>query len=302
MANHSVSKKVLGLSCVGVLTVLSIGYLYFKEEVKDYQTKTLTDEAIKGAAVAKRQEKGAHRQWIDPVTGIEFLWVAKGCFQMGSNRGYDDEKPLHQVCLDKGYWLGKYEVTQEQWIKVMKHNPSHFKNCGSRCPVDSVSWDNVQEFIKKLNGRNKSFRLPTEAEWEYACRSGGRNENYCGIKSVDRLAWHSNNSKGKTRKVGQKQANGLGFYDMSGNVWEWVQDWYDETYYAKSPIENPIGAEPNSYRVIRGGSWFDDSARMRSSHRDRVTPSTQGESLGVRLVVDSKLPVDTLRISQLAQN
>ena len=137
---------------------------------------------------------------------MEFVWVPGGCYRMGSNSGEDDEQPVHEVCVD-GFWLGKYEVTQAEWQRVMGNNPSHFK--GDRNPVEIVSWDDAQEFIKRLNAKgNGTFRLPTEAEWEYAARSGGKDEKYAGGNDVDRVAWYKSNSGGKTHPVGTKAPNG----------------------------------------------------------------------------------------------
>ncbi len=204
------------------------------------------------AEVEAKQEaesKGEQKEeWRDPVTGMEFVWVPEGCFDMGSNEGESNEKPVHEVCVD-GFWMGKYEVTQGQWEKVMGNNPSSFKASDSH-PVETVSWNDVQDFIRKLNALGKGgFRLPTEAEWEYACRSGGKQETYCGGNDVNRVAWYWENSGEKTHPVGEKAANGLGLYDMSGNVWEWVSDWYKKDYYGKSPRNNPKGPSNGFYRL-----------------------------------------------------
>jgi formylglycine-generating enzyme required for sulfatase activity len=163
----------------------------------------------------------------DPTTGMEFVAVPGGCFQMGDTFGdrESDEKPVHQVCVSD-FSIGKYEVTQGQWKAVMDSNPSRFSSCGDNCPVESVSWDDAQQFIRRLNKQSStSYRLPTEAEWEYAARSGGKREKYSGGNDVDAVAWYYGNSA-KTHSVGQKQPNGLGIFDMSGNVWEWCSDWF----------------------------------------------------------------------------
>ncbi|MGE4297054.1 MAG: SUMF1/EgtB/PvdO family nonheme iron enzyme [Desulfovibrionaceae bacterium] len=221
------------------------------------------------------------KTWTDPTTGMEFVWVPGGCFRMGSDNCGSDEKPVHEVCVD-GFWLGKYAVTQAEWTKVMDNNPSHFK--GDRNPVESVSWDDAQEFIRRLNGKgNGGFRLPTEAEWEYAARSGGKAETYAGGEDVDRVAWHDGNSGGKTHPVGGKAPNGLGLYDMSGNVWEWCQDWYGDHYYTSSLRANPTGPERGSRRVLRGGSWHYSPWDARSANRGRITPSSAGRIYGFRL-------------------
>lgn len=254
--------------------------------------------------------------WRDPLTGMEFVWVPGGCYQMGNSDGecdrhavHDscDERPVHKVCVD-GFWMGKYEVTQAEWQRVMENNPSRFK--GDRNPVEQASWSEIQEFIRKLNaGGDGRFRLPTEAEWEYAARSGGRNEKFAGGNDPDLVAWHSGNSGQKknaagndqhlvaayvgglksghsSHPVGTKAPNGLGLYDMSGNVWEWCEDVYDANAYAKHPMNNPIHTAGGPHRVTRGGSWNDNSAFVRAIIRSRVEPGfrDQRSFLGFRLV------------------
>ncbi|WP_052507291.1 formylglycine-generating enzyme family protein [Desulfonatronovibrio magnus] len=226
--------------------------------------------------------------WTDPVTGIEFVWVPEGCYDMGcgdwTDSCWDNEKPVHEVCLD-GFWMGKYEVTQGQWTGVMGSNPSYFKS-GNNYPVEQVSWNDVQDFISKLNSEgNSTFRLPTEAEWEYAARSGGRAEKYAGGDDLDSLGWYWSNSGSRTHEVGTKAPNGLGIYDMSGNVLEWVSDWYSDNYYSVSPRDNPQGPETGSSRVIRGGSWIFDAWDCRAAIRPYVTPGFRDFSLGFRLAL-----------------
>ena len=229
--------------------------------------------------------------FTDPTTGMEMVWVPGGCFQMGSNSGDSDEKPIHKVRVD-GFWIGKYEVTQGQWQKVMGNNPSRFKK-GNNYPVENVSWNDCQEFIKKLNRRSdKSFRLPTEAEWEYAARSGGKIEEYAGSNYCSGVAWFGELWKTGSHAVGCKAANGLGLYDMSGNVWEWCADWYDKKYYSDSPLNNPKGPSSGSTRVVRGGCWANRYKKtLRTYTRDNYKPSRQrslwnrfGYGLGFRLV------------------
>ena len=221
--------------------------------------------------------------FTEPVIGMEFVYVSGGCFQMGSNSGGSDEKPIHKVCVD-GFWMGKYEVTQGQWQKVMGSNPSNFKK-GDNYPVEGVSWDDCQRFIEKLNRRSdRTFRLPTEAEWEYAARSGGRDEKYAGANDVNAVAWYSSNSGRSAHAVGGKAANGLGLHDMSGNVYEWCADWYDKTYYKKSLVQNPQGPGSGSGRVGRGGCWYDLPRFVRSASRIWYGPSYRRNFLGFRLV------------------
>jgi formylglycine-generating enzyme required for sulfatase activity len=225
----------------------------------------------------------------DAVTGMEFVAVKGGCFQMGDTfgDGKNDEKPVHEVCVSD-YSIGKYEVTQGQWQKVMGNNPSNFSTCGGECPVENVSWNHVQEYIRILNERRggsatRPYRLPTEAEWEYAARSGGKQEKYSGGNDIDAVAWYGSNSGSKTHPVGRKRANGFGLYDMSGNVWEWVNDWYDGGYYGKSPRVNPQGPTTGSDRVNRGGS-YSDVPGDRASFRDSGDLRTSYPNMGFRLV------------------
>lgn len=170
----------------------------------------------------------------------------------------------------------------------MGSNPSHFSSCGDNCPVEQVSWNDIQQFISRLNSQSgTNYRLPTEAEWEYACRAGGT-EEYCGSNDINGVAWYKDNSWSQTHPVGQKQANAWGIYDMSGNVWEWVNDWYDKSYYSGSPQSNPQGPSSGSYRVNRGGGWVDDSAGVRASGRDTDSPENRYDDLGFRLVAPAQ--------------
>lgn len=217
------------------------------------------------------------------MAGITMVSIAGGCFQMGDTHGggFSDEKPLHEVCVSD-FAIGTYEVTQGEWRRVMGKNPSHFSSCGDDCPVENVSWDDVQKFIKKLNrSTGGSFRLPTEAEWEYAARSGGREEKYSGGDDADAVAWYEGNSGGTPHPVGQKQANGLGIHDMSGNVWEWVSDWYGG--YGTERQQAPAGPATGSFRVYRGGGWSLDLWSIRTTNRAYSVPGKRVINLGFRL-------------------
>ena len=198
--------------------------------------------------------------------------------------GESEEKPVHEVCVDD-FYIGKYEVTQGQWKAIMGSNPSHFSNCGDNCPVESVSWNDIQDFINKLNQKTgKSYRLPTEAEWEYAARSGGKSEKYAGTSNESELgdyAWYDKNSGSKRHPVGQKKPNGLGIYDMTGNVWEWVNDWYDSDYYKNSPKSNPTGpSSGKEYKVLRGGGWVAGARDLVTSFRFWYVPTTRTSTSG----------------------
>ena len=218
---------------------------------------------------------------------IDMVRVEAGMFTMGATpemkAPYDMEKPTHQVTLTNDYYISKYEVTQALWQAVMDSNPSEFK--GESLPVENVSWDDCQEFISKLNRiTGKTFRLPTEAEWEFAARGGkkSRGYQYSGSNNISDVAWYEDNSDNKTHAVGSKQSNELGIYDMSGNVWEWCQDWY-ERYNSSSQV-NPIGAS-GSYRVYRGGGWSNTARDCRSSCRSGSTPVYRDYDLGLRLIL-----------------
>ena len=226
--------------------------------------------------------------WKDPYTGMEFVWVPGGCYEMGcgswSGDCDDDEKPLHEVCLD-GFWMGKYEVTQGQWKKVMGSNPSHFPSCGSDCPVESVSWNDTKNFIQRLNNRSSAtFKLPTEAQWEYAARSGGKKEKYSGGSNIYYFAWYGDNSGRKSHRVGTKSPNGLGIYDMIGNVWEWCVDVYDKNAYSKHSRNNPVSTSGSAVRVVRGGGYYSNAENSRVSNRYSQIPSFRSYYIGFRLV------------------
>jgi formylglycine-generating enzyme required for sulfatase activity len=257
----------------------------------------------------------------DDVVGIEMVFVKGGTFKMGctSEQGSDcsdDEKPVHNVTVSD-FYIGKYEVTQNQWVKVMGSNPSYFK--GGNLPVERVSWNDVQEFILKLNSMTgKKYRLPTEAEWEYASRGGaiGKGYKYSGSNNINYVAWYNVNSgdrvlrdwlfkeyikkndldsyydilesnRNRTRAVGTKSPNELGIYDMSGNVSEWVSDWYGS--YSSTAQTNPVGPHSGSGRVTRGGDWGDDNLGCRVSDRSGGDPTSEAGLLGLgfRLVLSS---------------
>ena len=249
------------------------------------------------------------------VKGVEFkmIKVEGGTFSMGatSEQGsdaYNHEKPVHSVTLSD-YYIGETEVTQELWEAVMGSNPSCFKG-DNQLPVERVSWDDCQEFIKELNRlTGKNFRLPTEAEWEYAARGGKYSKDYVykysGSNNADEVAWYCRNSGDKylsgkwndddesiiennnckTHLVKTKKANELGLYDMSGNVYEWCNDRYNENYYRNSPQTNPTGPSKGWDRVLRGGSWFSYGRNVRVSNRSGIAPGYRCYDLGLRLAL-----------------
>lgn len=226
--------------------------------------------------------------WVEPETGMEFIFVQGGCYQMGcgdwTSECQNDEIPVHAVCIND-FWLGKYEVTQGQWQKIMGRNPAFFK-LGDDYPVETISWEHTQQFLAALNRKtNKSFRLPTEAEWEYAARSKGMNEKYAGGNKIENFSWCSFNSDQKTQKVGTKKPNRLGFHDMSGNVSEWVQDFYLSDYYNKSPEKNPQGPKTGQGHVYRGGCWGNVPGFLRVVARAWNPPDIGINTIGLRILL-----------------
>ena len=219
---------------------------------------------------------------------IDMVKVEAGTFMMGATSEMKDpdidEKPVHQVTLTNDYYMGKYEVTQALWEAVMGSNPSKYK--GDNLPVEMVSWNDCQEFISKLNSMTgRKFRLPTEAEWEYAARGGkkSRSYQYSGSSNISDVAWYDENCGSTTRAVGTKRPNELGIYDMSGNVWEWCHDWYSS--YSSLSQMNPIGAISGACRVRRGGSWDNSVWYSRSSSRSYDTSDYSRINLGLRLAL-----------------
>jgi formylglycine-generating enzyme required for sulfatase activity len=217
-----------------------------------------------------------------PVRGGTFTM---GCTPEQGSDCYDDEKPSHQVTVSD-FYIGKYEVTQKEWREVMGSDPPElaFKGCDA-CPVERVSWNDIQEFLSKLNAKTgKTYRLPTEAEWEYAARGGSqsRGYKYAGSNSLDEVAWYTDNSGSKTHPVGQKKANELGLYDMSGNVWEWCWDWYGG--YGEAAQSDPRGPSEGTDRVLRGGGWYYFAESCRSASRLTSYPDYRINYVGFRLV------------------
>jgi len=239
-----------------------------------------------------------------------FVRINGGTFTMGSptsEPGRDSDEVQHQVTVSS-FYMGKYEVTQKEYQEIMGTNSSYFK--GDNLPVEQVSWFDAVEYCNRLSqkegltpaytisgsGDNRTvtwnlnangYRLPTEAEWEYAAKGGNGspgNYTYAGSNNIDEVAWYEENSTGSTQDVGTKKPNGLGLYDMSGNVSEWCWDWYDKDYYQNSPQTDPIGASSGSYRVLRGGYWYYSAVYVRSANRDNVDPNYRDDSIGFRLV------------------
>ncbi len=241
--------------------------------------------------VSKNFPKGKHCE-VREFGGIEFVCIESGYFQMGSKEfeGTEDEKPKHRVCVSS-FWIAKYEITQEQYKAIMEVNPSEFK--GSKKPVENVEWYNAMDFCSRFSSKNDVIlRLPTEAEWEYACRAGTDNRFVWGNAKASRYCWHLDNSgnlfsEPKTHVVGKKDPNAWGLYDMLGNVYEWCYDWYGENYYQKSPLKNPTGPSGGDLRVIRGSCWGSMSDNMRPGLRQGNDPSRMFNTVGFRPVISS---------------
>ena len=276
------------------------------------EAKTKAENAAKAEKArqekAKREKEAEERRKEEAgpkmfeVDGVQFtmVYVAGGTFNMGATSDQSayadaDENPAHSVTLS-GFFIGQTEVTQELWLTVMDSNPSDFY--GSQRPVENVTWSDCQRFISKLNSKTgRHFRLPTEAEWEYAARGGKRSSHYkfAGSDYLDNVAWYYDNAYSSydssdygTHNVATKSPNELGIYDMSGNVWELCQDWYGEGYYKRSPKTNPKGPSSGSYRVRRGGSWGSNdcySNHCRVSNRGVFAPRNHFDGVGMRLAL-----------------
>ena len=270
------SKKFLFFLCV----IMFIAPCLHAAQAGDHNKNAKRDEDVKTAV---------------KNIGEEMVFVRGGCFRMGDTFGDGNlnERPVHKVCLDD-FYIGKYDVTQGQWRAVMGENASYSEHFEDDYPVQRASWNDVQEFIRKLNEESgQKYRLPTEAEWEYAARSGGKQEEWPGTNNRAKLgdyAWYKANSGYHMHPVGRKKPNGLGLYDMAGNVWQWVQDWYGKNYYAKgAETKNPSGPADGKYKVLRGGSWSNGARSLRASMRSKSEPSWKYfDSFGFRLALSAK--------------
>ena len=265
-----------------------------EEERRQAELRRQAEEKRRAEERRRKEEEEARKRReparsINNSIGMEFVYIAAGTFMMGSpdsdNMATDKEKPQHKVTLTKGYYLQTTPVTQRQWKAVMGDNPSHFKK-GDTYPVENVSWDDCQEFIRKLNQKEgvQLYRLPNEAEWEYACRAGSTTK-YCFGDDEGGLAayaWYEKNSGRETHPVGQKKPNAWGLYDMHGNVWEWCQDWYGD--YPTGSVTDPTGHSSGSFRVLRGGCWNNNAWLCRSALRNAISPDYRNFDLGLRVL------------------
>jgi len=221
--------------------------------------------------------------WLDSIAN-NMVWVTGGRFVMGNIAGEVDEKPENEIVID-GFAINKYPVTQYEWRMVMGNNPSEFSGC-DQCPVEMVSWNDAQRFIEKLNNMTgKKYVLPTEAEWEYAAKGGLQTNRYrySGSDNIEEIGWYNDNSGKHPHPVGEKMPNELGLYDMTGNVWEWCQDWYHKNYYETQPKNNPIGPKAGGARVRRGGSWFTQARNCKTTTRNSVQQDYKDDIGGFRL-------------------
>ena len=292
---------LIGTDQVGVTPLkvegLSTGEKTITLKLKGYEEMTAKvvvragETVEQGGELVKTEPPRVGRAYTIPNLGLKLMPITAGSFSMGSPNGDSDEKPVTRVTISRPYWLGATEVTQAEWAAVMGNNPSHFK--GGNLPVEQVSYDDVLEFCRKLTERERAadrlpegyeYTLPTEAQWEYACRAGTTGA-YAG--SLDAMGWYDANSGSKTHEVGGKQANGWGLYDMHGNVWEWCLD--RSGAYPGGSVTDPRGASSGSFRVIRGGSWYFVAGYCRSAYRGGGTPGGRNISvLGVRLALSSE--------------
>jgi sulfatase modifying factor 1 len=258
-------------------------------EFYEEATTLVVDAGDKQKEEMRRTSESKHQQ-AEAASETEdgMVLIKGGCFDMGDifDTGDTDEIPVHTVCVGD-FYLGKTEVTQKQWEEVVGSNPSKFKDADR--PVERISWYDVQDFIEQLNEKaGKHYRLPTEAEWEYAARSGGFKEEWAGTNSeseIGEYAWCRSNSRNiGTHSVAGKKPNALGLYDMMGNVWEWCSDWYDRNYYEDSPAKDPEGTVEGSTRVLRGGGWKSKPAQLRTVDRNDFDPSIKKfANIGFRL-------------------
>ena len=271
---------------VGIVVCVLISVLYFtRPKLPDSPMSPPAPEPLPAATRPGTPEPARPPQTITNSLGMEFVLIPAGEFLMGSANGDKDERPVHTVRISQAFYLEKYEVTQGQWEAVMGTNPSQFKGDPKR-PVEQVSWEDAQEFIRKLNAKEggTKYRLPTEAEWEYAARAGSTTAYSFGddVTQLGEYAWYDQNAGNTTHPVGQRKPNAWGLYDMHGNVWEWVQDWYGD--YAAATVTDPQGSSSGSVRVIRGGGWFGNAGDCRAAYRSYAPPGDRIADCGLRLL------------------
>ncbi len=265
--------------CAGFVCIIFLVSMIALGSVQVAEAQSEEKESDSGASVSEEQPSNENGVIMNSI-GMKLKLIEPGEFMMGSDKGQDVEKPVHKVRITKAFYIGVYEVTQEQYEKIMGENPSYFR--GANIPVDSISWDDAVLFCKRLSEKEGvTYRLPTEAEWEYACRAGTRTRYYWGDEMDNRYAWTTKSGK-KSHDVGQKKPNAWGLYDMSGNVWEWCSDRYGDDYYDNSPEEDPGGPRNGFCPVTRGGSWLCGSCS--SASRWWNSPDFGHDDQGFRVV------------------
>ncbi|MGI5868461.1 MAG: formylglycine-generating enzyme family protein [Kiritimatiellia bacterium] len=278
------------------LVVAAFGAAPAADKAPEIDSGNAETKGLKTDATPTPQVGEVRKVVLAPGVEIEMVWCPAGTFMMGSpedEAGRDDDETRHEVALTKGFWIGKHEVTQRQWEAVMGEPPSWFKNAGPDAPVEEVSWDDCQKFIEKVNAPvpGGGFRLPTEAEWEYACRAGTATAFHYGndldstLANFDGNYPYGNGRKGEYRRttvrVGSFRPNAWGIHDMHGNVWEWCEDGYGD--YPSGSVVDPRGPGSGAHRVCCGGSWNGSARRCRSAYRLRVAPGSSLGILGLRL-------------------
>ena len=304
---------------LGAVVLLCVGCGETSAVVTDPSAETSHSETVQQRVTPSDEPKStvgdsSGKKLVENSIGMKFVLIPKGTFLMGSppdEVGSSDDERQHEVTLTRDFYLGVYEVTQAQYKKVMGKNPSYFtgdkvaerhpqtgrfvKDVDSaNHPVDNVSHDAAVEFCRRLSelpdekAAGRRYRVPTEAEWEYACRAGSKTAFSFGNEAADlgSHAWYSANSNEMTHAVGGKKPNAFGLYDMHGNVWEWCSDWYDEKYYASSPATDPTGPDSGSFRVLRGGSWDVAPDYVRCAGRNNGTPVNRFTNVGIRVVLE----------------
>jgi len=299
----SIPKEILQIETLESITLNDNN---FSNNIISLMNQTIQDELnkpkkidIKDAIYALQVVSGQYNIVNEPLItntlGMTFTLIPSGTFIMGSPEneiGHESDEKQYTVTISKPFYIQTTEVTQEQWVSVMENNPSYFSSCGNNCPVENISWDDIQTFLSKLNAMGDGhYSLPTEAQWEYAARAGSTTslpngeliETGCAIDpQLSNIAWYCGNSESKTHPVAQKQPNAWGLYDIPGNVWEWCQDWYDN--YPSTSVIDPVGPLSGSQRVIRDCGYDSNAVYCRSANRVRNYPDVKSKFFGIRLL------------------